>query len=68
MGEMMFAPTLSAADFGPSLAAALRLPAQGLIAIVGGGGKTSAMRRLAAEVVAQNKRVICTATTRLRWP
>ena len=51
------------------LAGALRLrldpDAPDVVSLVGGGGKTSAMRRLAAEAVARDKRVICTATTRL---
>jgi len=52
-----------------NLVSALRLrldpAAPDVVSLVGGGGKTSAMHRLAPEIVAQNKRVICTATTRL---
>ncbi len=47
---------------------ALRLdqaPTPHVIALTGGGGKTSTLYRLAAELTAQGKRVICTASTRL---
>lgn len=51
------------------IATALRLrldpAAPDVVSLIGGGGKTSAMRRLAAEIVARGARVICTATTRL---
>ena len=44
---------------------ALRLQHKETIAFVGGGGKTSAMFRLAGELVAQGRRVITTTTTRI---
>ncbi len=42
-----------------------RLKSKEVVAFVGGGGKTSAMFRLADELVAQGKRVITTTTTRI---
>ncbi len=48
-----------------NLSQALRLQSNEVIAFVGAGGKTSAMLRLADELVAQGKRVILTMTTRL---
>lgn len=36
-----------------------------VVSFVGGGGKTTAMFQLAAELVAQNKRVVTTTTTRI---
>ncbi len=47
------------------LSKALRVQPKDVIAFVGGGGKTTAMFRLADELVAQNKRVVTTTTTRL---
>jgi len=44
---------------------ALRVQPRDVIAFVGGGGKTTAMFRLADELVAQGKRVVTTTTTRL---
>jgi len=43
----------------------LRIQPKEVIALVGGGGKTTAMFRLAEELVAQGKRVITTTTTRI---
>ncbi len=43
----------------------LRLTTGKVVAIVGAGGKTSALFRLADELVAQDRRVILTTTTRL---
>ena len=51
-----------------SLATALRLhayPQKPLVALVGGGGKTTALFALATELAAQGKRVVTTTTTRL---
>lgn len=47
---------------------ALALPEQGILAIVGAGGKTTAMFRLAAELTRQGQRVACTTTTRIFPP
>jgi molybdenum cofactor cytidylyltransferase len=47
------------------LSQALRVRQKDVIAFVGGGGKTTAMFRLADELAAQNKRVIATTTTRI---
>ncbi len=47
------------------LAQALRVRAKDVIAFVGGGGKTTAMFRLADELAARNQRVITTTTTRI---
>jgi len=44
---------------------AFRFKNKEVIAFVGGGGKTTAMFRLAEELVAQGKRVVTTTTTRL---
>ncbi|MBI5301570.1 MAG: putative selenium-dependent hydroxylase accessory protein YqeC [Chloroflexi bacterium] len=44
---------------------ALRLQTKEVVAFVGGGGKTTAMFRLADELVAQGKRVVTTTTTRI---
>ncbi len=44
---------------------AVRIHAKEVIAFVGAGGKTTALFRLADELVAQNRRVITTTTTRL---
>ena len=47
---------------------ALALPERGLLAIVGAGGKTTAMYRLAAELTERGLRVACTTTTRIFPP
>jgi probable selenium-dependent hydroxylase accessory protein YqeC len=54
----------------PSLAAAFGLDpaAAGVISLVGGGGKTTAMFRLAHELKAQGKRVMVTTTTNIGVP
>lgn len=48
-----------------TLAAALGVVAGDVVAFVGGGGKTTAMLRLADEIAAAGGRVVSTATTRL---
>ena len=48
-----------------TLADALRMTADEIVALVGGGGKTTAMFRLAREVVDRGGRVITTTTTRI---
>jgi molybdenum cofactor cytidylyltransferase len=48
-----------------NLSRALRIQPKEVIAFVGGGGKTTAMFRLANELVAQGQRVITTTTTRI---
>lgn len=48
-----------------TLAEALRMAAGESVALVGGGGKTTAMFRLAREVVDRGGRVITTTTTRI---
>lgn len=50
---------------GVSLASALGVAAGEVVAFVGAGGKTSAMFRVAAEVVAAGGHVVTTTTTRL---
>ena len=47
------------------IAQSFRIQPRDVVAFVGGGGKSSAMFRLADELVAQGKRVITTTTTRL---
>jgi molybdenum cofactor cytidylyltransferase len=47
------------------LSRALRIQPKDVIAFVGGGGKTTAMFRLANELVAHGQRVITTTTTRI---
>lgn len=47
---------------------ALELPARGLLAIVGAGGKTTAMYRMALELTMRGHRVICTTTTKILPP
>jgi molybdenum cofactor cytidylyltransferase len=47
------------------LSHALRIKPREVVAFVGGGGKTSAMFRLADELVAQGRRVVTTTTTRI---
>lgn len=44
---------------------ALNVQSKNVVAFVGGGGKTTAMFQLARELVAQNKRVVTTTTTRI---
>ena len=51
-----------------TMSAALDLPDRGLLAIVGAGGKTTAMYRLAAELKASGLRVACATTTRIFPP
>ncbi|GAB6112782.1 selenium cofactor biosynthesis protein YqeC [Desulfomicrobium salsuginis] len=54
---------------GPeTMTEALALPERGLLAIVGAGGKTTAMYRLAAELAERGRRVACTTTTRIFPP
>ena len=48
-----------------TLADALRMTADESVALVGGGGKTTAMFRLAREVVDRGGRAITTTTTRI---
>ena len=48
-----------------TLADALRMAADEIVALVGGGGKTTAMFRLAREVVDRGGRAITTTTTRI---
>ena len=48
-----------------SLASALGVAEGEIVAFVGGGGKTTAMFRLAAEIVAGGRRVLTTVTTRI---
>lgn len=47
------------------LSRALGLGGKDVVAFVGGGGKTTAMFRLAEELTAQGKRVVTTTTTRI---
>jgi molybdenum cofactor cytidylyltransferase len=47
------------------LSHAFRLQSKEIVALVGGGGKSTAMFRLAAELAAQGKRVVTTTTTRI---
>lgn len=51
-----------------AMALALDLPDSGLLAIVGAGGKTTAMYRLAAELKARGLRAACATTTRIFPP
>lgn len=51
-----------------NLAWALNLPSQGVLAIVGAGGKTTAMYVLARELVNRGQRVLCTTTTKIYRP
>ncbi|HCU68388.1 MAG TPA: hypothetical protein DGF30_04015, partial [Desulfomicrobium sp.] len=50
------------------MAFALDLPAAGLLSIVGAGGKTTAMFRLARELGERGLRVACATTTRIFRP
>lgn len=54
----------------PTLFEALKLPAcpHLIISLVGAGGKTSAMYRLADELAAEGKRVAVTTSTHIFWP
>ncbi len=47
---------------------ALCLPDRGLLSLVGAGGKTTVMFRLAAELTARGLRVACTTTTKIFPP
>ncbi len=47
---------------------ALRLDDKQLVAVVGAGGKTTLMERLAADLTAQGRSVICTTTTKVWEP
>jgi probable selenium-dependent hydroxylase accessory protein YqeC len=49
------------------LAGALGLGPGDVVAFVGGGGKTSAIVRVAAELSAAGRRVVATTTTRVGW-
>ncbi len=51
-----------------SLAEALGLAPGEIVALVGGGGKTTAMLRLASELAARGGRVVVTCTTRIYRP
>jgi probable selenium-dependent hydroxylase accessory protein YqeC len=51
-----------------TLAAALKLEGQGVISIVGGGGKTTLMYRLAGELCQSGATVLTTTTTRINLP
>lgn len=51
-----------------TMAEALGLPSQGLLSIIGAGGKTTAMFRLAKELVERKRRVICSTTTKIFRP
>lgn len=46
----------------------LQLPGQGLISVIGAGGKTSLMFRLAKELENSGKRVLTTTTTKIFMP
>lgn len=48
-----------------NLSRALRVQPKDVLAFVGGGGKTTAMFRLAGELAAQGQRVVTTTTTRI---
>ena len=54
------------ADTPISLAGALRVGRGDVVAFVGGGGKTTSMFRLAAELSAAGLRVVTTTTTHIR--
>jgi probable selenium-dependent hydroxylase accessory protein YqeC len=51
-----------------TIAEALGLPERGLLSLVGAGGKTTVMFRLAAELSARGLRVACTTTTKIFPP
>ncbi len=48
-----------------NLSSAFRIQPHDVVAFVGAGGKTTAMFRLAEELVTQGKRVVVTTTTKL---
>jgi len=50
------------------LVTALSLPRPAVVSIIGSGGKTTLMYRLAKELVQQNKKVITTTTTKIYPP
>jgi probable selenium-dependent hydroxylase accessory protein YqeC len=50
---------------GISLAKALRVERGAVVSLVGGGGKTTSMFRLAAELIASGLRVVTTTTTHI---
>ena len=51
-----------------TIAEALGLPERGLLSLVGAGGKTTVMFRLAAELNARGLRVACATTTKIFPP
>ncbi len=51
-----------------SLRHALQLKNGGVISIVGAGGKTALMYRLARELASRGDSVLTTTTTKIRWP
>ncbi len=51
-----------------SLTTWLRLEGRGIITLVGAGGKTTLMYRLAGELVKSGHKVLTTTTTRIAWP
>jgi probable selenium-dependent hydroxylase accessory protein YqeC len=51
-----------------SLRHSLNLKDGGVIGIVGAGGKTALMYRLARELASRGDRVLTTTTTKIRWP
>ncbi len=51
-----------------TLADWLRLEGRGIVTLVGAGGKTTVMYRLARELVERGKLVLTTTTTRIAWP
>lgn len=50
------------------LADAMNLNFRGVVSLIGGGGKTSLMFRLAHDLAAQGRRVLATTTTRILMP
>lgn len=63
--QLILIAPMSRAD---TMASALDLPDRGLLAIVGAGGKTTAMFRLARELRERGLRVACATTTRIFRP
>ncbi|MGD8335356.1 MAG: hypothetical protein PVF86_00975, partial [Desulfobacterales bacterium] len=51
-----------------SLRYSLGLKDGGVISIVGAGGKTALMYRMARELASRGDRVLTTTTTKIRWP
>lgn len=51
-----------------TIAEALGLPERGLLSLVGAGGKTTVMFRLAAELTARGLRIACATTTKIFPP